>query len=139
MAFVHGKDSGVKFDNTAGTLTDISAYVDSVEGLPGEVELSDVSALGDEGHKNIPGLENASFSISGHWDSAEDAIFGAPSAWKTATRTFEYGPAGVGTGAVKYSGECWITNYAVSSSVADKVSWSASLTVDGQVARGTFA
>ncbi len=138
MAFVHGKDSFFRMDNTAGSPTDISAYVDSVDGLPGDVELADVSALGDEGHRFVPGLENASVSLSGHWDSAEDAIFGAPSAWKTATRTFEYGPAGSTAALVKYTGECWITNYAVSSGVGDKVSWSATLQVDGQVTRTTF-
>lgn len=138
MAFVHGKDSYFQLDNTGGTPTDISAYVDSVEGLPGEVELSDVSALGDEGHKNIPGLENASISLSGHWDSTEDAVFGAPSAWKSATRTFSFGPAGSTAALIKYTGEAWITNYTVSAAVADKVSWSATLQVDGQVTRTTF-
>jgi hypothetical protein len=138
MAFTHGKDAVFWLDSTVPTLTNISAYVDSVEGLPGEVELSDVSALGDEGHKNIPGLENASISVSGHWDSTLDALFGAPSAWKTATRTIEFGPAGGGGGSVKYTAECWITNYAVSAAVADKVSWSATLQVDGQVTRTTF-
>lgn len=138
MGFVHGKDSGLKLDNVAGTLTDISAYVDNVGGLPGDVELADVSALGDEGHRFVPGLENAQVSISGHWDSAEDAIFGSPAQWKSATRTFEFGPAGTAVSSVKYSGEAWITNYTVTGAVGDKVSWSATLQVDGQVARGTF-
>jgi len=139
MAFTHGKDSGFKLDNVALALTDISQYTDSVDGLPGEVELADVTAFGQEGHRNIPGLENASFTVSGNWDVALDAIMGAPSDWKSATRTFEFGPAGVTTGLVKYSGECWITNFTVSSGVSDKVTWSASLQVDGQVTRGTFA
>lgn len=136
MAFVHGKDSGLKFDNVGGSLTDISAYVDSVEGLPGEMEFADVTAMGDEGHRFIPGLENASFTVGGNWDTALDAILGPR---RTATATFEFGPAGTGSGAVKYSGECWITGYTVSSGVGDKVTWSASIQVDGQVTRGTFA
>jgi hypothetical protein len=135
MSFVHGKDSYFAIDNVGGSVTDISAYTDSVDGLPGEQEFADVTALGDEGHKNIPGLENASFSISGHWDAAVDAILGPR---RTATATFNFGPAGNTAGLVKYSGECWITNYTVSSPVADKVSWSASVVVDGQVTRGTF-
>jgi hypothetical protein len=135
IAFIHGKDSYIQFDSTGGTPTDISLYVDSVEGLPGELEFADVTALGDEGHKSIPGLENASFSLSGHWDSALDAILGPK---RTATATFNYGPAGSTAGLVKYTGECWITSYTVSSPVGDKVSFSASLMVDGQVTRTTF-
>lgn len=139
MAPVHGKDTGLKLDNTAASLTDISTHLDNCDGLPGEVELADVSTFGDEGHTFVPGLENCQFTIAGPWDATLDAVFGAPSAWKTATRTFEYGPAGVGSGAVKYSGEAWIQSYAASSPVADKGTFTATFQVDGQVARGTFA
>lgn len=139
MAFVHGKSSIFKIDNAGGgTLTDISAYVDSVEGLPGERELADVTALGDGGHKNIPGLVNGSFTVGGSWDATLDAIMGVLDV-ATATASFEYGPAGGTTGLVKYSGECWVSSYTVSSPVADKVSWTANITVDGTVTRGTFA
>ncbi len=31
MAFVHGKDSVFKLDNSGGSLTDISAYVKNVD------------------------------------------------------------------------------------------------------------
>ena len=138
MAFVHGKDSAFFLDSTVPTLTNISAYVDSVDGLPGEVELADTTAFGDEGHRNIPGLENASGSVSGTYDPALDVLVGAPSTWKTGTRTIEYGPAGNGSGAVKYTAEVWITNFTVSSGVADKVTWSLSYTVDGVVTRTTY-
>lgn len=136
MAFTHGKDSVFKIDNTSAVLTDVSAYVDNVEGLPGEQEFDDVTAYGDEGHKQIPGLENPSISVSGSWDATLDAIMGPR---RTATASFEFGPAGSTTGLVKYSGECWVTNYTVSAPVANKVSWSADLKVDGTVTRGTFA
>jgi hypothetical protein len=136
IAFVHGKDSYIAVDSTAGgSLASIGVYVDSIEGLPGEQEFADVTALGDEGHKNIPGLENGSFSLSGHWDVTLDAIFGPK---RTVTTSFEYGPAGNTGGLVKYSGECWVTSYTVSSPVGDKVAWSASCQIDGQVTRGTF-
>lgn len=139
MAFVHGKSSHFAIDDAGGgSLTTISSYVDSVEGLPGEREMADVTALGDGGHKNIPGLENASFTVGGSWDSTLDGYMGAL-VDATATATFNYGPAGNGSGAVKYSGECWVTSYTVSSPVGDKVSWTANIQVDGTVTRGTFA
>jgi len=136
MAFVHGKDSYFAIDDVGGSLTDISSYVDSVDGLPGEIELADVTAFGDGGHKNIPGLENASFTVSGHWEPTVDAIMGPR---RSATATFSYGPMGNTTGAIQYTGECWISNYTVTSEVGDKVSWSADITVDGVVTRGTFS
>jgi hypothetical protein len=137
MAFVHGKDSVFKLDNTSGALTDISQYLSENE-LGQEIELADVSAYGDEGHKNIPGLENSTASFSGHWDSAEDDIVGSTTQRKAATRSFEYGPSGSTAGMVKYSGEVWINSYSVSSSVSDKVSFSGSLQVDGVVTRGVW-
>lgn len=138
MAFVHGKNSIFKIDNAGGgALTDISSYVDSVEGLPGEREFADTTSLGDGGHKNIPGLVNGQFTVGGSWDATLDGIMGVLEV-ATATATFEYGPAGSTAGNVKYTGECWVTNYTVSSPVADKVSWTASIQVDGIVTRTTF-
>lgn len=135
LAFTHGKNSAYFIDDTSAVLTDISSFVDSVEGLPGEQEFADVTAYGDEGHRNIPGLENSSHTIGGSWDPTLDAILGVR---RTATASFEFGPAGSAVGSVKYSGECWITSYAVSSPVAEKVSWTANIQVDGVVTRGTF-
>jgi hypothetical protein len=142
MSFVHGKNSRASLDNPAGSLVPIHTFMDSIEGLPGEIELSDVTVFGDEGHKNVPGLENASISVSGHYDGAVSAIvdiIGTTAQRKAATRTFEYGPGGSGTGAIKYSAEVWIQAFTVSSSVTDKVSWSATLQVDGVVTQSTYA
>lgn len=137
MGFVHGKDSVFKLDNVAGAITDISQYLSENE-LAQEIELADTTAFGDEGHRNIPGLENSTASFSGHWDSAEDDIIGSTAQRKAATRSFEYGPAGSTAGMVKYTGEVWVSTYSVSSSVSDKVSFSGSLTVDGVVTRGVW-
>ncbi|UBU11602.1 hypothetical protein [Nonomuraea gerenzanensis] len=143
MAFTHGKDSAFAVDDTGGTLRTLSQYVDNVSGLPGSRDLSEVTAFGDEGVKNIPGLVNATFSISGHFDSTvttgPDAVLGALMTGQSATATFEYGPEGNTSGKVKYSGEAWITSYTAESSVSDKVSFSAEFQVDGVVTRGTYA
>ena len=138
MAFVHGKSAVFKIDNAGGgSLTDISTYVDSVEGLPGEREIADVTTLGQTGHKSVPGLVNGTFTIGGPWDATLDAIMGVLQV-ATATATFEHGPAGSTTGLVRYTGECWVTSYTVSTPVGDKVSWTASVQVDGDVTRNTF-
>lgn len=136
MAFVHGKDSYFAFDATAGgSLTEYSSYVDEVDGLPGDQDFDDVTSMGDEGHKNIPGLEAGKFTVGGAWDATLDAVFGPR---RTVTSSFAYGPAGSTGGLTKYSGECWIENYTVTSNVTGAVRWKASCLVDGQITRGTF-
>jgi hypothetical protein len=142
MAFVHGKDAVFKLDDAAGTLRTLSQYVDNVSGLPGGRDLSEVTAFGDQGTRHIPGLQNVSFSISGHFDSTattgpHTVINSLRTA--TATATFEYGPEGGTTGKVKFSGECWLTEYTAEASVGDKVSFSAEFQVDGVVTTGAFS
>lgn len=142
MAFTHGKDAVFSVDDSGGTLRTISSYVDNVSGLPSARNLSEVTAFGDEGTKSIPGLQNATFSISGHYDSTAttgpDAVLSSLLT-ATATASFEYGPEGSANGAIKYSGECWMTNYSVDAPVGDKVSFSAEFQVDGTVTRGTYS
>lgn len=139
MAFTHGKDSYFAIDQTSGSAspTNVSSYVDTVDGLPGDVEMADVTVYGDEGHKQIPGLQNVTITVAGNWDSTLDGYL-APARSETATRTFHFGPAGSGSGAVQYNGECWVSNYTVSAPVAGKVTWSATLMVNGVVNRTSF-
>lgn len=143
MAFVHGKNSVVAVDDTGGTLRTISSFVDNVSGLPGSRDLSEVTAFGDQGVKNIPGLVNTSFSLSGHWDPTQttgpDAVLGALMTSQSATASFEYGPQGSSASNIKYMGEAWITSYTVESSVTDKTSFSAEFQVDGVVTRTAYA
>ena len=141
MAFVHGKNAVFKIDDSVGTLRTLTSYVEEVKGLPGGRELSEVTAFGDGGAKNIPGLQNVEFSISGHFDSTAttgpNAVLNSLRT-ATATASFEYGPEGGSTGNTKFSGECWLTEYTVDASVKEKVSFEASFQVDGTVTSGTF-
>jgi hypothetical protein len=103
MPFVAAKASVFKLDNAAGTLTDISAYVDSVSGIANTTDMLETTTL-----------------------------LGA-----TSTSTFEYHPAGTTAGTPKVSGECLVSNYEVSSSVADLVTFTVSLQITGNVTWGT--
>jgi len=141
MAFTHGKKAYFGLDNSGGTITNIRPYTDSVSGLPGARNLSEVTAFGDEGARWIAGLVNATFSAGGSWDNTESTGLHAVLAGVYRSETpisFEYGPAGNASGAVKLTGECWVTSYTVDASVADKVPWSAEFQVDGVVTIGTF-
>lgn len=142
MAFTHGKDAVFKLDDSGGTLRTLTTYVDNVSGLPGARDLAEVTAFGDGGTKSIPGLQDVSFSVSGHFDSTAttgpNAVINSLRT-ATATASFEYGPEGGTTGKVKFSGECWLTSYEVEAEVDDKVSFEAEFQVDGTVTAGTFA
>lgn len=139
MAFVHGKNASFKVDDSGGTLRTLSTFIDNVSGLPGARDLSEVTAFGDGGTKNIPGLQNVSFSISGHFEptatTGPHAVLNSLRI-STATASFEYAPQGSTTGNVLMSGECWLSSYEVEAGVSDKVSFSAEFQVDGVVTVG---
>jgi len=135
MAFVHGKDSVFKLDNSSGTLTDISSYVNNVD-FPETADVSETTTLGADNKTYIAGLKDATISLSGLWDSTADAIFGAV-VGQSATLSFEYSPEGTTGGNVKYEGEAILTSYAISSPVGDAVGYSADLQVSGAITRGT--
>jgi predicted secreted protein len=135
MAFTHGKDSVFKLDNSGGSLTDISTYVNNVD-FPETADVSETTTLGADNKTYIAGLKDATISLSGLWDSTADAIFGAV-VGQSATLSFEYSPEGTTGGNVKYEGEAILTSYAISSPVGDAVGYSADLQVSGAITRGT--
>ena len=135
MAFVHGKDSVFKLDDSGGSLTDISTYVNSVD-FPETADVAETTTLGDGSKSYIVGLKDATLSISGLWDSTLDGILGAV-VGQSATLSFEYSPEGTTGGNVKYTGECILTSYSQSSPVGDVVGFSADMQVSGNVTRAT--
>lgn len=141
MAFVHGKDIDFQLDDASGTLRAVKIYLNTVSGLPGGRGLSETTAFGDQGTRNIPGLFTGTFSIAGHFDStASVGIATVLNGLRTATATasFIYGPEGSTTGKVKYSGECWLTDFSVDASVSDRVPLTASFAVDGVLTVGVY-
>ena len=135
MAFVHGSDSVFKLDNAGGSLTDISTYVNNVD-FPETADVAETSTLGASNKTYIVGLKDATISLGGLFDATVDAILGAV-VGQSATLSFEYSPEGTGSGKVKYTGECILTSYTLSSPVGDVVGVSADLQVSGAVTRGT--
>ena len=135
MAFVHGKNSVFKLDNSGGSLTDISTYVNNVD-FPETADVAETSTLGSSNKSFVVGLKDATISVSCLWDSTVDGyIMGGT---EPSTRTFIFGPAGSTSGYVKYTGECILTNYSVSNPVGDVVTYSLDLQCTGGVTRGTY-
>jgi len=139
MAFKHGKNASFKVDNSGGTLTDISSYLNEVS-LPRSIETGETTSFQTAGGAKtyVVGLNDSTVSIKGTWDATLDAHL-AGILGQDASVSFEYGPEGTATGAVKYTGEGLMTSYETSSPVADVVTFSAEFQVTGTVTRGTFA
>ena len=133
--FVHGKSVDFALDDTSGSSRNISDTLNSVD-FPEVTETADTTAFGSSSRSFIVGLESATISISGLWDSTVDGYMKGGT--EPASRSFIYGPAGSTGGNVKYTGEAILTNYSISSPVGDVVTYSVDLQVTGAVTRGTY-
>ena len=132
--FVHGESTDFELDDTGGTSRSLSTVLTSVD-FPEVIETAETTAFGATSKSYIVGLRDATISVSGLWDATVDGyIIGT----EPATRSFIFGPAGSTSSNVKYTGECILTNYAVSAPVSDVVTFSLDLQVTGNVTRGTY-
>ena len=158
MAFANSKNSVWRMDVLSGssfhtlTMTDITNYVTGVDGLPGTVELTEVTTLNDSGRKfygdvtkthtislNLLWSGDASSSGGGP-NSIEDLFRGSGTgspAWSepgsTTTLSFEYSPDSTGSGKRKFTGECWISSISESARLGEMVTMDVELQVDGDV------
>ena len=133
--FVHGKSTDFALDDTGGTSRNISDTLTDVS-FPQTIDTAETTAFGSSNKSYIVGLKDGSFSVSGIWDATVDGYI---SGTEPTSRSFIYGPAGSTSGNVKYTGECILTNYAVSNPVGDVVSYTLDLQITGAVTRGTYS
>ena len=124
-----------KLDIHGGALTDISAYVKSVDGLPGEKDMGDVTTGGSTGYKWLPGLPKADFSIEAVFDDTATSAYDLVKTFSadTATRTFEFGPAGSAAGYVKITGECRIKKVSLPAKATDPLIFTTDFVLDGAI------
>ena len=139
MAYKLGTDSVVKLDHATTTLTAITNYCDKAE-LVRELSSADVTALGDQDRKTIPGFPNSTMKVGGPNDYADDAIFDIVNTGlgSTTTRSLEFGPEGASSGNLKLSAEVIVTECTITSAYDKPQTWDATLRVDGAVTAGTY-
>jgi len=137
----HGKNLVFQLDTQAGVLKDISAYVKSVSGLPGEVELGDVTTGGSSGYKQYPGLQKASISLECVFDDATDSAYDVVKDFMSDsnTRSFEYGPAGSTSDYVKMTGECRVSKVGFPAKATDQLTLTIDLVLDDALTITTYA
>lgn len=138
MPFRHGKNAVFKVDNSGGTLTDISTYLDDIS-MPRSIETAETTTFGVTGGAKtyVVGLNDATISVSGKYDATVDAHL-AGILGQEASVSFEYGAAGSTVGFIKFTGECFLTKYDLKSPVGDVVTFSADFQISGPVTRGTY-
>ena len=90
MPFVAARSSSFKLDNAAGTLTDISAYVDSVGGIANTTDMAETTTFGSVSKTFQGTLRNGdTISVSGKWDSTLNTQITALLGLSTSS-TFDY-------------------------------------------------
>lgn len=130
MAFTHGSNTAISVDGT-----DVGPYTDSSDFARAQ-DTAEVTAYGDNDKEYIAGLMDGTASASGHWDpTADAALIGC---FDGAVVSVIWGPAGSGSGSVRYTANFLITDYQISAPVGDKVSWSVSLQRTGATTRDTY-
>ena len=139
MANFNSRDSFFSINDTAGTARDLSSFITEIDGLPGERELAEITALGDSGRTWIPSLQNAVITLAGIYsDSAQgpDSVLGALRN-HSASSTFYYGPQGGADNTTGYTGACFVRTFTNGSRVGESVTWRAELQVNGAITRST--
>ena len=149
-----------------GTLRDMSTFISSVDGLPGEVERPEVTTLGDQGRTHLQGLENVTVTVEGFFDDTDPVTdsddFAGPDRVFSLLRkddrkrTIRYSPNGITsgatgtepsgpkpftnaiyrTGAIVYYGQFKLRNYMITSRVGETVTFRAEMLIQGIVSRG---
>ena len=139
--FAYSKQMAFRITDNGGTLRDVSSQLISVEGLPGERELYDVTALGDSGRRWFGGLENGQINLEVWWaadaGTGVDTVFG-PLRTDTTVRAWDFGPEGTASTKTKYSGSMLERSYMITGRVGNVHTARVAINVDGTIARGTY-
>ena len=140
MAFRHGKSAAFQVDATIGAAsrTDISAYLTDIS-MPRSIETAETTTFGVTGSSKtyVTGLNDATISISGNWDSTLDGYMTTVLGNDTPV-LWVYGPEGTASSRRKYSGSAILTKYDVKAPVGGVVTFSADYQITGPVAAGSF-
>lgn len=131
MAFIHSKQSTFTYNSQ-----ELSG-VDSVQ-FSNSADPVDTTGIGDSAKSYISGIGDVSISVSGIWDNtdttgSDDVMYAAFA--NGSAYAFIYKPDETATTGISYTGSGIVTQYDVSSSVGDKVTWSAEILVTTAVTR----
>ena len=133
MAGIPSKNTVVKIDNAANTLTTV-ANINGADLASAVAEL-DVSSMGEDDMEYIPGQRSHTFSGGGPWTAADDALFNG--ILGTSDRDIEVFPDGDASGKIKYAAKAFVTAYSRSTSLGSPGTYSVTMRISGAVTRST--
>jgi hypothetical protein len=136
MAVSHGKKTKVFLDDSGGSRVEITSYM-SQAALNTMRDTAETTVFGNEDKTYVAGVRDRTFSGSGNFDPALDAILFA-ALGTDVTKTLEYAPQGDGSGLLKYSFEALVTSYDIEGDTGSKVGCSFELQGTGAVTRATY-
>lgn len=102
---IPGTGASLKIHNASLVLTDVSTYLDGIDGSSNADELDGTTFQPNVTNpiKNIvPGMRVRGFSLSGKWTAAAETMFAGIEGMQNLN--YEYGPEGTTTGKTKISG-----------------------------------
>lgn len=128
-----------RVDATAGgTLINMTAYIDTIDGLGRAYGQLDVTAFADAAERFIPGIELAQeWTVAGHFDDTSTGPHGVFSLVVGTIVTTEWNPAGTASTRPKFTTEALVAFYRVRGEVKGRLEYEAGFRQDGTMVIGT--
>ncbi len=126
--------------NDGSQLRDISPYIVSMDGLPGEKPTSNSSTWGSVGKRPGLGLQENKIVMKLLFNMVTSVGVNTvlEQLWDNETlAAFEFYPAGTATGNLKITGSAYLTLYKIASQMGDDILVNAELEVDNGVTTTT--
>lgn len=122
MPVVKGAGASLKIANSVGTLTDVSTWLDGIDGSSDADELDGTTFQPNVASPTkviIAGFRTRGFSLSGKWNATAEIFFSAIEGLNDLA--YEYGPDGTTTGKTKISGTLNCLSYSGPQSSVDGI------------------
>jgi len=119
---ISGIGTSFKLDNAANVLTDISTYLDGIDGSSDQDEVDGTTfqpGVSVPIKNIIPGFATKGFSLSGKWSPAAETFFSGIESKQGLD--YEYGPGGTAVGQTKITGLCSCLSYTGPQSSVDGI------------------
>lgn len=135
MALSHGRSLSFWLSTpSGGASASLSTTTQEVSGLPGDIDLGDVTVGGSVGHTSYPGLQKASFSTKHVFDDAAGGSWAVMGAFQSLQQTYptvpwgiRFGPKGTTAGYPRVTCSAWIKTLSMPIKATDPntftVSW----------------
>lgn len=134
--FRHGKNAVFTIQDSGDVVRDISNVLKNIS-MPRQIDTAETTAFGSAAKSFVIGIPGATFSVDGMFDLTVDGYLNGIYAFETA-RAFVYGPEGSTASRRKFTGSCYLTDYSLSGSVSDMLSFTAQFQITGAVTATTY-